>query len=143
MEEQFTYDEKRENVLPFGNSLNLLTANKLTYLGDLQDFFGYTDYRALEKFCRDNKIPIVKVGRKKYVVSLLLDVFIEKEITNSLNLSFSNPENMLEAIENNDLEYLKNLIEDSNKSIQEVQTKYNKKNRSKSSIHFKNQLNKA
>ena len=123
MEEQFTYDNSEENTFSVGNPLNLFTANKLTYVGDLKEMFGYADYRAVEKFLRDNNIPVFKIGRKKYAVSLFIDAYIQREIKNNLDNSFTNSEDMLEAISNDDIEYLTNLTE-SKKEEKEFEVKY-------------------
>ena len=137
MDEQFTNENERDDLLPAGNVLSLFMAGKLTYIGDLQDMFGYSDYRAVEKWLRDNKITLLKLGRKKYAVSLMIDAFIQKEIKSSLDKSYDDSDSMMEAIENDDLEYLINLKDQGAK--ENSTTKKNK--RSKGSQSFTDRLN--
>jgi hypothetical protein len=137
MDDQFTYEEDRDDSLPVGKALSLLMAGKLTYIGELQEMFGYSDYRALEKWLTDNKITLLKLGRKKYAVSLMIDAFIQKEIKRGLDKSYEDSYSMMEAIENDDLDYLIKLTDQEAK--QNSITKKNK--RSKGSQRFADRLN--
>jgi|GEM_PF-1648544 len=137
MDKEFTNEEEKDGSLPVGNALTLFMAGKLTYIGDLQEMFGYSDYRAVEKWLRDNKITLLKLGRKKYAVSLMIDAFIQNEIKNSLDKTYKNPEGIMEAIENDDLDYLINLTDQEAKQ----NSKSIKKKRSKGSQSFTDKLN--
>lgn len=138
MKEQQTYNVNDEELLPNDNVLNHSTTNKLTYIGSLMEMFGYSDYRAVEKFLRENNIPILKVGRKKYALSIFITAYIQREIKKSLGNSYSDTESILEAIENDDLEYLTSLTETNDKK---TFSQKDIKHRSKSSQNFKNKLN--
>lgn len=137
MEEQQTYNVNEEEFLSFDNVLNHSTTNKLTYIGSLMEMFGYSDYRAIEKFLRENNIPILKVGRKKYALSIFISAYIQREIKRSLGNTYSDTESVLEAIENDDLEYLTSLTETNEMKID---SKKEVKQRSRSSQNFKNKL---
>lgn len=137
MDDQYTNENDRDNLLPVDNVLSLFMAGKLTYIGDLQDMFGYSDYRAVEKWLRDNKITLLKLGRKKYAVSLMIDAFIQKEIKNNLNKTYGDSESIMDAIENDDLEYLINLTDQEAKENSITK----KKRRSKGSQSFTDRLN--
>lgn len=137
MEEQQTYNVNEEEFLSFDNVLNHSTTNKLTYIGSLMEMFGYSDYRAIEKFLRENNIPILKVGRKKYALSIFISAYIQREIKRSLGNTYSDIESVLEAIENDDLEYLTSLTETNEMKID---SKKEVKQRSRSSQNFKNKL---
>jgi|21_taG_2_1085346.scaffolds.fasta_scaffold36436_2 hypothetical protein len=137
MEEQQTYNVNEGEILSNDIVLNHSTANKLTYIGSLMEMFGYSDYRAIEKFLRENNIPILKVGRKKYALSIFINAYIQREIKRSLGNIYSNTESVLEAIENDDLEYLTSLTE-TNEMI--IDSKKEVKQRSRSSQNFKNKL---
>ena len=141
MEEQFTYNDTDENTFSVGNTLNLLTSNKLTYIGLLKDMFGYSDYRAVERFLNDNNIPVFKIGRKKYTVSLFIDAYIQREIKINLDKSFTNSEEMMEAIENDDMDYLANLTEAKKQEKEQEEESSNNKKRSKSSKTFADKIN--
>lgn len=126
---------------PIENQINLSISNKLTYLGDLMEFLGYTDVRAVEKFCRDHKITVVRMGKKKYAVTILLDAYIQRELKYHLGYTFVDAENMLEAIENEDLTYLTRV--DKTDKQNEPLVKYNKKTRSSGALNFMESVKKA
>lgn len=137
MQEQQTYNVNEEEFLSHDNVLNHSTTNKLTYIGSLMEMFGYSDYRAVEKFLRENNIPILKVGRKKYALSIFISAYIQREIKRSLVNSYDDTESILEAIKNDDLEYLTSLTEtNEKKTVSQIEMKH----RSKSSQNFKNKL---
>lgn len=107
MENLNTYEEEWK-----GNPYNLLLANKLTYIGDLLPLLGYSDYRAAESFCRSNNIPLIKVGKKKYIVSMFLDLYIQNQIQTEINSSYANSIEMLDAVINDDVDALSVLSKD-------------------------------
>ena len=47
---------------------------------ELMPFFGYTDPRSFIKWCNTKKIPIIKLGLKKYVESHFLTEYIDIQL---------------------------------------------------------------
>lgn len=52
----------------------------LTELTELMNCLGYEDERSVKKWCRINKVPILKMGLKKYILSYFLTQLIENQL---------------------------------------------------------------
>jgi hypothetical protein len=48
-------------------------------LAELMQFLGYSDPRSLEKWCKKNKLKIIKAGLKKYVSSQKLTQILDNQ----------------------------------------------------------------
>ncbi len=51
----------------------------LIELSELMQLLGYGDERSIRKWCKNNSIPIIKLGLKKYVLSHLLTQYIDNQ----------------------------------------------------------------
>ena len=76
--------------------------NKLVDISTIYDLLGYSDSRSVEKWCNENKLPIMTIGKKKYTVENFLEIFLEKELKVFINSNFTNPEEILGAVMNDD-----------------------------------------
>lgn len=80
---------------------------KLIEIHELIDILGYSDIRSVKKFCEQNKIPLMNLGKKTYTISNFLDLLV----ANELSKSYSNSEDILNAIASDDKSELARLIE--------------------------------
>lgn len=80
---------------------------KLIEITELIDILGYSDIRSVKKFCEQNKIPLMNLGKKTYTISNFLDLLV----ANELSKSYSNVEDILSAISLDDKSELSRLIE--------------------------------
>lgn len=49
-------------------------------LRELMPLLGYSDERSIKKWCRDQKVPIIKMGLKKYIPSQFLTQYIDNQL---------------------------------------------------------------
>ncbi len=83
---------------------------KLIEISELIDLLGFEDGRTIENWCKKNKLPILKMGKKKYTISTFLELFITDELTKFVNEKYDNPEKIIEAVEKDNKEELTELI---------------------------------
>jgi len=65
------------------NDSGYYSTSAIVGIETLFDLLGYNDTRAIMKFCKKNKIPTLKLGKRTYVASAVLDKFIEDSISKS------------------------------------------------------------
>jgi hypothetical protein len=75
---------------------------KLIELNELMKLMGSFDERTLVKWCAQNRIPIISIGKKKYTVKIFVDLFIKKELEKNLFSQYEDAEKIMRAIEKND-----------------------------------------
>ncbi len=81
--------------------------DKLIELRDLMEILGYSDMRSVKSFCVENKIPLFNLGKRTYTVSNFLDLVI----ANEFGKNYSNGDEILKAINDDDKEELIRLLE--------------------------------
>jgi hypothetical protein len=81
--------------------------DKLIELRDLMEILGYSDMRSVKSFCMENKIPLFNLGKRTYTVSNFLDLVI----ANEFGKNYSNGDEILKAINDDDKEELIRLLE--------------------------------
>lgn len=93
--------------------LQLVEINPLNELdiATIHDLLGYTDTRSVEKWCKENKLPILTIGKRKYTVENFLEIFLEKELKIFIDANYTNPEEILGAVMNDDKAQLIDLLE--------------------------------
>ena len=74
--------------------LNIATKN-LIELTELMHILGYSDMRTIKKWCIKNKIPLFKVGAKKYTLSNFLNLIIGHQVTDFVKANHENPRELL------------------------------------------------
>jgi hypothetical protein len=117
--------------------------DKLTEVTEeLSEYLGYTDIRSIKAWCKQNKVPIFKLGKKRYTIRNFVDYFIEKELSQFAHANFSDAEGLLEAIQNDDKIEFARLFE-APVSETEKRRFIKKKARSKASEAFLNKLKSA
>jgi hypothetical protein len=62
------------------NTDNIELRYNLITFEELKNLLGYTDERALLKWCRDNNVSILKMGRKKYIHESVITQMIDKKL---------------------------------------------------------------
>jgi hypothetical protein len=67
----------------------------LIEFSELMSFLGYTDERSTKSWCKKNKIPLVKVGSKKYIPSHLLTQYIDNQLVTFAQANHLNPNHVL------------------------------------------------
>lgn len=55
-------------------------------LEDLKMKLGYKDSRSIKKWCKENRIPIISLGKKKYCCKESLDNYLKKELSQAMLL---------------------------------------------------------
>jgi len=76
--------------------------NNLIEIHELKPLLGYKDVRAVQVFCRKNKIPVFRIGRKTYAVKNFLSMLVHDEMKKFVEAHYENPEAVLSAIEADD-----------------------------------------
>jgi hypothetical protein len=76
--------------------------DKLTTIEELSEILGFTDIRSIEKWCKSNRIPIITMGKRKYIVSTFINQYIENEMNSFVEAHFGNPKEIMQAIDNDD-----------------------------------------
>ena len=80
--------------------------DKLIELAELAEHLDYKDIRSIENWCKEKKLPIIKMGKKKYTVSAFLDLFIETELKLFVRANYENAEKIMESIkDDNKIEF--------------------------------------
>ena len=72
----------------------------LTEFGELMRVLGYKDERSAKKWCNQNKVPVLKIGSKKYILSQYLTQYIDNQLVIFVKESSTGVENLIK----NDLE---------------------------------------
>jgi hypothetical protein len=57
-----------------------MTTAELTDFEALKGILGYTDDRSVMKWCREQNIPVLKMGFKKYISSHSLTQYIDNQL---------------------------------------------------------------
>ena len=57
-----------------------MTTAELTDFEALKGILGYTDDRSVMKWCREQKIPVLKMGFKRYISSHTLTQYIDNQL---------------------------------------------------------------
>jgi hypothetical protein len=76
--------------------------NKLLKIEEIMELLGYTDTRSVETWCREHKIPLLKLGMNYYTISNFMDVFLEKEIEKFVLNNFDEPDKIMASMRNDD-----------------------------------------
>ncbi len=90
---------------------NEIMNNKLVDIATIYDLLGYTDSRSVEKWCKENKLPIMTIGMRKYTIGNFLEIFIEREMKIFIEDNFSDAEDILKAVKNDDKAQLIELMD--------------------------------
>lgn len=115
---------------------------KLLELNELTELLGFTDKRSVIKWCNENKLLVLTLGKKKYIALDLLNAIIESKLTSFFEANFENPEQIIESIKNDDKVQIAELL------IAPIENKVKrefkqKNNTSKASKDFLNNINAA
>ncbi len=93
--------------------------NKLMDIQEILNLLGYEDERSVINWCKKNKVPVIKMGKKNYVLSDFIETFIEKELNSFINGNYDNSEEILSSIKNDDkIELTKLLKAPVNKNVE-------------------------
>lgn len=74
--------------------------DKLMNIDEIMELLGYNDTRSVETWCREHKIPLLKLGMVYYTISNFMDVFLEKEIEKFVLRNFDEPDKIMASIRN-------------------------------------------
>jgi len=85
--------------------------DKLIELGELIELLGYVDERSIEGWCKKNKVPLFHVGKKTYTISDFIDRFISQKLEKFVNANYENPDEILQAIKEDNKAELSKLID--------------------------------
>jgi len=77
--------------------------DNLIEIKELFELLGYTDQRSVQAWCRKNKIPLIDIGKKTYTLRHFLDNFILNKVEQFLKASYSNSDELMRAINKNDI----------------------------------------
>lgn len=110
-------------------------SEKLIEVDELRNILGYSDIRSVKKFCMLKKVPLINLGKKTYIISNFLDLIV----SNKLRETYSNADEILKAIDNDNKSELAKLIDAP--SEPSVKSSFNSKNKS-SSAAAKNLIDK-
>lgn len=111
---------------------------KLVDINEILDLLGYEDERSVLSWCSKNKIPVIKMGKKNYVLSNFIETFIETELNSFIKMNYDNPEEILTSIKNDDKLELTKLLKAPVSKIVEKKYKEEKKRSSVASDFLKN-----
>jgi hypothetical protein len=102
---------------------------KLIEINELMELLGFEDGRTIENWCKKNKLPILKMGKKKYTVSSFLELFITDELTKFVSAKYENPEKIMDALQEDDKTEFAELVKApvSKKSVDNYKSKTNSK----------------
>ena len=84
--------------------------DKLIDIVELLDLLGFDDLRSVKKFCESNRLPLLKIGKRTYTISNYLDMYISHELRLFTAANYSNPEEVINAVMNNDTNELKRAV---------------------------------
>jgi hypothetical protein len=84
---------------------------KLIDIREILELLGYEDERSVIKWCKQNKIPVIKMGMKNYVLNDFIEKFIETELMLFINNNYNNPAEILDSIKNDDKPKLAKLLD--------------------------------
>lgn len=85
--------------------------DKLIDINELVEILGYDSTRGVITWCIKHNILIITLGKKKYILESFLDKIILKETNDFIKTRFENPNQIMEAIENDDKIELSKWIE--------------------------------
>lgn len=69
-------------------------------LSRLMEILGYTDERSVRKWCKQNKVPVLKMGLKKYILSHYLTQLIENQLVIFAKANSLDAESLLHLVKN-------------------------------------------
>lgn len=108
---------------------------KFITLDELEQLLGYSDTRSTKKWCRKNKIQILKAGKKSYVLSNMIDIYFQKQLAGFFGATNNNCGAILDAIKNDNTVELAELV--NAPATDNVKKKYvQKKEHSKAALDF-------
>ena len=80
--------------------------DKLIEIHELMELLGFEDERTIRNWCEKNKVPLLKMGKKKYTISNFLELFIMDEVEKFVNRKYENSEKIMNAIkDDNKIEF--------------------------------------
>jgi len=85
--------------------------DKLTEIKELAEILGYSDGRSVEKWCKQNKVPLFHIGKKTYTIRNFIDRFISEKLELFVKASYKNSEGILKAIYEDDKAELSKLLD--------------------------------
>jgi len=116
----------------------------LVEIQTLLDLLGFSDIRSARKFCTENKIPLLNLGKRVYTHALFLDLYVEKKITAFVDENYTNPSEILAAVKSEDKDQLLKAMETlSGDDEVKVKLKVNKSEMSQASKKLLDQLKSA
>jgi hypothetical protein len=133
-------EDNRKGVLKF-RRIDMRT-DKMLEIKDLMEILGYTDERSVRTWCKNNKIPLMGLGKRTYTFEIFLQRFLEDELRDFLKANYENPAEILNAIQSDDKIGLAKLV-DAPVTKEATRTYRNKENRSKAAKDFLTNLKSA
>lgn len=84
---------------------------KLIEIKEIIELLGCQDERTIEKWCIENKIPLLKIGKKKYVVNDFVDRFVTLEIEKYVKANYDEPDKIMDALKQDNRAELADLLD--------------------------------
>lgn len=76
----------------------------------LEDMLGYSDLKYTKNWCKENEIPIIKIGKRRYIHSWMFEIALLREIKMESALSGMDGNEIIIAILNDDKNRLAELM---------------------------------
>ncbi|HEX8517893.1 MAG TPA: hypothetical protein VF868_16975 [Bacteroidia bacterium] len=114
---------------------------KLIELQELMHLLGCQDERTIQKWCRNHKVPILKLGKKSYVIEDFIDILIKKTVDKFVHANYKHPEEVISALHEDNKIALAELLDAP--VNQGVKQKFRVAKNSKAAEKFLDQLNVA
>ena len=76
--------------------------DKLLDINELVEILGYDSIRGVKTWCITHNIPIIKLGKRYYILEHFLNMRIQKETKIFIESKFENPNQIMDAIEKDD-----------------------------------------
>jgi hypothetical protein len=74
----------------------------LILIEELEALLGYSDLKYTRNWCRENEIPILKIGKRRYIHSWMFEIALLREIKIESNHSGMDGNEIVNAILNDD-----------------------------------------
>ncbi|MCE9537782.1 MAG: hypothetical protein K8R85_00995 [Bacteroidetes bacterium] len=84
---------------------------KLLEINSLIDLLGWKDDRTIEDWCTENKVPVIKIGKKKYTVIDFVERFVALEIEKYVVANYDNPDKIMNALKEDNKSVLAELLD--------------------------------
>ena len=114
----------------------------LVELTALKGLLGYADIRTVRAWCGKNNVPIVLLGRKRYVHQESINSFVEAQLSHYTDKNDA-PENLMGAIRSSKPPISINAIKEAGINSKNKKIKQNKNLHSKASIDLLKALHSA